>query len=76
MLLHRSFLFIGVAIFTAIKSADAAEPLKNIGFSALGVIFGLFIVYVGFVGQGNNRFALRDDIVRHRENKRRYRWWF
>jgi len=37
---------------------------------------GLFSIYVGIVGQGNNRTAFHDDLVLHRNNKHRYRWWF
>jgi len=37
---------------------------------------GLFSVYVGLVGQGKNRAAWHDDIALHRDNKRRYKWWF
>lgn len=39
-------------------------------------LVGFFILYLGFVGQGVNRHAFRDDIELHRENKRRYKWWF
>lgn len=36
---------------------------------------GLFSIYVGFVGQGNNQAAFRDDLEHHRSNKHRYKWW-
>lgn len=39
-------------------------------------LFGFFVLYLGFVGQGTDRNAFRDDIKLHQENKRRYKWWF
>lgn len=38
--------------------------------------FGLFSLYVGFVGQGHKRYDWRDDVALHQNNKRRYKWWF
>jgi hypothetical protein len=36
---------------------------------------GAFVAYVGFFGQGTDRYAWRDDVALHRHNKRRYKWW-
>lgn len=40
------------------------------------ILLGGFLIYIGFVGQGDNRSALRDDLHLHRKNKRRYKLWF
>lgn len=40
------------------------------------ILIGCFLIYIGFVGQGNTRSSLRGDIKLHRENKRRYKLWF
>lgn len=40
------------------------------------ILLGVFLIYVGFVGQGNTRSALQDDVKLHKENKRRYKLWF
>jgi len=46
-------------------------------FAKIGTIaIGIFVLYVGVVGQGGDRYAFRDDIELHKENKRRYKWWF
>lgn len=47
----------------------------NILGGSLLAVAGVFFVYVGVVGQGNDRLAWRDDIALHRDNKRRYKWW-
>ena len=43
--------------------------------SLFAVLFGVLFIYIGFVGQGNTRSALGDDIKLHKENKRRYKFW-
>ncbi|MDP3690601.1 hypothetical protein [Bradyrhizobium sp.] len=40
------------------------------------ILFGLLILYSGWFGAGPDRYAFRDDIDQHKENKRRYGWWF
>lgn len=47
----------------------------NILGGSLLALAGVFFIYVGVVGQGNDRMAWRDDIDLHRNNKRRYKWW-
>lgn len=47
----------------------------NILLAATIAALGLFSIYIGIVGQGNNRAAFHDDLALHRNNKRRYKWW-
>ena len=39
-------------------------------------LMGAFMIYVGIFGQGNRRYDYKDDLKLHRENKKRYKWWF
>jgi hypothetical protein len=57
-------------------SSKVVPSLSNF-LGALGLAaFGAFVVYLGIFGQGHEKHDFRDDIRLHRENKRRYRWWF
>lgn len=49
---------------------------SEFAMSALLSALGAFSIYVGIFGQGPNRARFDDDISLHRENKRRYKWWF
>jgi len=52
----------------------------SVGHRALAAgglaLLGIFLIYFGIIGQGTNRYQWRDDIDLHKQNKRRYRWWF
>ena len=62
-------------VFTA-TSSRVAPSLSNL-LGALGLAaFGAFVVYLGIFGQGHSQSDFRDDLRLHKENKRRYRWWF
>jgi hypothetical protein len=39
-----------------------------------GLLLGLYMVYVGWFGQGNNRTSFGDDLELHQQNKKRYKW--
>lgn len=50
---------------------------KHSWFTKVAAIaLGVFVLYVGMVGQGGDRYAFRDDVELHKKNKRRYKWWF
>jgi hypothetical protein len=65
-----------VAISSAVSdSPPTGWPSRWLGVS-LFLLLGAFLVYVGLVGQGVKRYQWRDDVELHRQNKRRYWWWF
>lgn len=67
--------FVGAAFMAT--SPQAAKDFSRPGLTALAIaLFGAAICYLGVFGQGKNQYDLRDDIRLHKENKRRYRWWF
>jgi hypothetical protein len=40
------------------------------------LIFGFFMISVGWFGQGNDRSRFSDDLELHKKNKKRYKWRF
>lgn len=60
-------LFIAAALYSGAR-------VDNMWMSSGCLAFGAYLIYIGWVGQGNDRFRLRDDLDQHRENKRRYDW--
>lgn len=62
--------------YAILAEADSGNALRDWGVPAFGAFIGLFLIYFGIFGQGANRYAWRDDIGLHKQNKRRYRWWF
>lgn len=68
-------LFVYRGVFSLLPSEVAGDAPSWL-MSLFAVFFGVLFIYIGFVGQGNDRSALRDDIKLHKENKRRYKLWF
>lgn len=73
LLLGGPVLFGG--FYTMLKP-ESDGPLSSWFAPWVLILFGLFIVYSGWFGSGPNRYSFRDDINQHKENKRRYGWWF
>lgn len=62
---------------SALVSPELFPELESPRVSgALGIATGVFVLYAGWFGQGGSRYAFRDDLKLHRENKKRYGWWF
>jgi hypothetical protein len=69
----------GFILYKGVQSLIPAEVQGDATpwwMSLSAVLFGAFLIYIGFVGQGNTRSALQDDLELHRANKRRYKLWF
>lgn len=62
---------VGFALF---QRAIELSVFERIVLTILMLAMAAFCVWVAIFGQGPNRYAFRDDIELHRENKRRYRW--
>ncbi len=62
----------GLVLVAAIWGTLSGADWRMLG----GLYFlALFILYVGWFGQGNSRAHFNDDVALHRQNRRRYRWW-
>lgn len=62
---------VGILMVLAVLIYGKEAPfLASLG----GLLLGLFIVYAGWFGQGNNRFNFSDDLKLHKQNKKRYKW--
>lgn len=48
--------------------------LSKIGAVAFIVLMAVFVVYVGIVGQGWNRYSFKDDIALYQAVKKKYKW--
>lgn len=59
-------LLIGVAV----PAVFAADP----GRALAALIFGLYLIYLGWFGISNRRIGFSDDIKAHQRNKARYKW--
>ena len=83
LLFRRLIAFLGasvLAVVAAVMAFDAGQTASQesafarVGLALLFLVMAAFCAWVGIYGQGENRYAWRDDMERHRENKRRYRW--
>lgn len=69
------FLFASVMVgFALFPRAAELGLLYRLGTALFLLLASAFCIWVAIFGQGPNRYALRDDIALHNENKRRYRW--
>lgn len=68
-------LFVYAGIY-GLNAPGVVADLPDWQTRIFGILMGVFLIYVGFVGQGDSRGRLRDDIELHRKNKRRYKLWF
>jgi hypothetical protein len=62
---------VGFALF---QRATQFSVIERIGSALFMLALAALCVWVGIFGQGANRYAFRDDVELHQENKRRYRW--
>lgn len=69
-------LMIAAAAAIAFGRNPGPAPLHPWIMAAVLVLLGVFFIYVGIVGQGTRRYQWKDDLALHKQNKRRYRWWF
>ena len=69
------FLMLALAIaFNLIEGTASIGILKRLGYALFVLWVSIFCLWVVIYGQGWNRFALKDDVELHRENKKRYGW--
>ena len=69
------FLAASVAVgFNLFSPALQQSLLPRIGVALFLLLASAFCIWVAIFGQRPNRYAWRDDVALHRENKRRYRW--
>lgn len=62
---------VGILMVVAALAYGADAPF----LASVGVfVLGLYAIYAGWFGQGNNESAFNDDLALHRQNKKRYRW--
>ena len=72
-----ALLFCVTAAMTAFSLYERAVDLsilERIFLVLFMFAMAFFCVWVGVFGQGSNRYAWRDDVALHNENKRRYHW--
>lgn len=69
------FLIASVAVgFNLFAPAGEQDLLSRVVVALILILASAFCIWVAIYGQGSNRYAWRDDVALHRENKRRYRW--
>lgn len=69
------FLVVSVMVgFALFPRAAELGLLERLGAALFLLMGSFFCIWVAIFGQGPNRYAWRDDIALHNENKRRYRW--
>lgn len=63
----------GIVMVLAVVIRGKESPLLA---SLTVLLFGFFMIYVGWFGQGNERSRFSDDLELHKLNKKRYKWRF
>jgi drug/metabolite transporter (DMT)-like permease len=83
LFLRRLICFIGATLFLFASvvsgfnlfSSGTEHPLlSRIGVALAFLLLAAFCIGVAILGKKRRTSPLREDIIQHRENKRRYRW--